>query len=903
MVRHSRDPCWPATAARIMPLMNGRPNGDAALSPAKRALLEKLRHAETAAAPAIPRLTSGGPFPLSYAQERVWFADRLAPDRRVFNLVAAVRRVSFTSAGEVERLLAGIVARHDVLRTSIRMDGEEPRLYVADTVPIRVPLHDRSAERDAGPDEIARHAALATGMREYDLENAPLWRVELVKLPGDEMMVVIAAHHVIMDGTSFQRFGFEIGGLLPAAEPPVRFADFTSWQREQAGSGGFEAELSYWRERLRDLPAPLELPFDRRRTARLSLDGATIGVPLPAPTVDAVRALGRELGATPYLTLLACFVALLHRWTGERDVVIGSSTSGRTRPEVEHVLGVFNNVTVLRTRIDRAMTFRALLDRVREGATEGFGHQDVPYEYLVRELAGGADGLLTVCFNMPTDQATPHMLDLPISLDGSHFDLTAHVRAEPDGGLRMEFEYSSELFDEDTVRRLLDQYAGLIGELLAEPDRPVATAHMPVSVTGAAHPADVRPLPELVLAQARRTPRATAVISGGDSLSYAELAHRARATAAALRARGVRAGTAVGVRLERGLDLPVAVLGTWLAGGVYVPLDPALPDERTRLILAETGAVLVDGPLDGEPAVGTTETGPGPGDPAYVIYTSGSTGRPKGAVVTHAGIANRVLWAVREHGFGPADRMLHKTRSSFDAHVWELLAPLVSGGAVVMAPPGAEEDPEAMLRAVAEHRVSVLQVVPSVLTLLAEVSWSACTRLRLLFCAGESLYAELCRRVFARRPGIRIVNTYGPTECAIDVSAHVVDPAQVAGPIPIGRPIDGLRLSLLGRDGAPVPLLAPGDLYVAGPAVGLGYLGRPGLTAEAFVPDPAGGGERLYRTGDRARMGADGVLEFLGRRDHQVKINGYGWSRARSRRPCSATAPSGRPPSPPGTGA
>ncbi|MFI6744032.1 amino acid adenylation domain-containing protein [Nonomuraea sp. NPDC050451] len=845
------------------------------LSPAKRALLARLRQGEAATAPAIPRLESNGPLPLSYAQERVWFADRLDPDKRAFNLVTAARGVAFESGPEVEGLLAAIVARHDVLRTSIRMVDEEPKLFIADSVPIRVPVRDCSGEHGADPEAIARREAVAIGRREYDLERAPLWRVELVKLPGDEMMLVLAAHHVIVDGTSFQLFGFELAGLLQEAAPQVRFADFTSWQRERAESGGFRTELDYWRKRLDNLPAPLELPADRRRPVRSTFDGATIGMSVPQHTVRAVRALAKETGATPYLTLLASFVALLHRWTGERDVVIGSSTSGRTRPEVERMLGVFNNVMVLRTRLNADLSFRDLLDRVKEEVTEGFGHQEVPYEYLVRELGGGTGGLVNVCFNMPTDQAAPNMLDLPISLDGSHFDLTGHVRAEPDGELRMEFEYSLELFDESTVRRLLEQYLGLIDELVTLPDRPVAQAPMPVSVVDGPHSEIPGTLPELVLAQARQTPQATAVISGGDTLTYAELVRRARATSAALRARGVRAGTAVGVRLARGLDLPVTVLGTWLAGGVYVPLDPALPDGRSRLIVEETRAVVIDAAHDVSGAApDVTEIGAGPGSPAYIVYTSGSTGRPKGAVVTHAGIANRALWAVREHGFGPGDRMLHKTRISFDAHVWELFAPLISGGAVVMAPPGAEEDPETLLRAVADHQVSVLQVVPSVLRLLVDVSWDGCESLRLLFCAGEPLHAELCRRVFAHRPDIRLINTYGPTECAIDVSAHVVDPSQTEGPIPIGRPIDGLRLLVLGPAGRPVPPLAPGDLYVAGPAVGLGYLSRPELTAEAFVPDPTGHGRRLYRTGDRARLRADGVLEFLGRRDHQVKING-----------------------------
>ncbi|MFD8386587.1 amino acid adenylation domain-containing protein [Streptomyces sp. NPDC059679] len=854
------------------------------LSPAKRTLLDRLRRGQLQDEPKIPRLDSDGPFRLSYAQERVWFAEQLAPELGAFNLVTAAMLRGTLEAAEVEQRLAAIVSRHDALRMSIHVDTDGPRARIADTVPVHVPVLDLSAAEvpGGGLDEMARQAAVAIGRRGYDLARAPLWRVELVRLPQNRTLVVAAAHHVILDGPSFQLLGFEIVGEGAAPDLPVRFADFADWQRRQVEGGAFAAEQEYWRRQLSELPGPPELPADRPRTARPTFRGATLSAPVPPRTLQRISAVSKEAGVTPYLTLLAAFTALLHRWTGDHDVVVGSSVSGRTRPEVQHLLGTFNNLIVLRTRLEGHPSFRELLRRVTEVATEGFDHQDLPYEWLVRELAGSAGGLVSVCFNMPVQETAVDMLDLPAIPQGSQFDLTAHVMRLADDGMRIQFEYSADLFDEDTARALLDQYLGLTDALLADPDRPVAEAPMAAPAIEAVGPAAEGSLTGRVLAQAAATPAATAVVSDEGALTYAQLVSRAQAIAAGLRARGVRRGTPVGVRLPRGPALPAAVLGVWLAGGVYVPLDPEHPEARIQLIVAETGAVVLGGPLPAEDtAIAPAETKaicePDPMDPAYIVYTSGSTGRPKGAVVTHGGIANRVQWAVSRHAFGPDDRMLHKTRISFDAHVWELFAPLVSGGAVVMAPPGAEADPETMLRAVADHGVSVLQVVPSVLSLLADASsarWRDCARLRLLFSAGEPLHAELCRRVRAHAPGLAIVNTYGPTECAIDVTAHLVDVDRAAGPIPIGRPIDGVRLLVLDREGRPVPPLVPGELYVGGPAVGLGYLGRSALTAAAFVPDPAGGGRRLYRTGDRVRLRRDGVLEFLGRLDQQVKVSG-----------------------------
>ncbi|WKD32121.1 non-ribosomal peptide synthetase [Streptomyces xanthophaeus] len=412
-------------------------------------------------------------------------------------------------------------------------------------------------------------------------------------------------------------------------------------------------------------------------------------------------------------------------------------------------------------------------------------------------------------------------------------------------------------------------------------------------------PSQVGVLPGLITGQAKRTPSETAVVAGSERLSYEQLERRANRLAHHLRGLGAGPGTPVGVCLERGPDLVVVLLGIWRSGAAYLPLDPQHPKERLRWIIEDTGVPLVLTEEGTEHVVRDTAArsvrvdkaraaaaglpataprpGPEPGDDAYVIYTSGSTGRPKGAVVSHAGIANRVLWTVRRHGIGPGDRVLQKTPAGFDAAGWEFFAPLVSGATVVLAPPGAERDPAALVLAVADSRATVLQGVPSVLRLLAdEPGWARCTSLRLVFSAGEPLYAEVAQRLLAPlAPGAELWNTYGPTECAIDVTAHRFDRAQSTGPVPIGRPIDGMRTLVLDATGEPVPLGVPGELYAGGPGVARGYPGRPDLTAERFVPDPFGpAGGRLYRTGDRVRWRSDGVLEYLGRLDDQVKVRG-----------------------------
>ncbi|WP_052744892.1 non-ribosomal peptide synthetase [Micromonospora sp. HK10] len=871
----------------------------AELSPLKQQLLAQLLKRGGDAAPAkvdvIPRWNGEFPARLSYAQEAVWLIGELAGDVPLFNLIAADWIPDEVSVAELQDELTQIVARHDTMRMSVLSLGDGPRMTVLPSVPARL----EEIALDSDDPAVAHAVALRFALEPYQLDHAPLWRAAVLATPSGRRMFVLGAHHIVMDASSLVLVASELARALPRISMPVRFVDFAAWQRAQVTSGAFAGDLDYWRNRLADLPGPLDLPTDHVRPAERSLAGVTVQRDLGATVIERVRALTRAEGATTYMVMLAAYAVLLRRYTGADDLVIGSTVSGRNRPELQRMVGMLVNMVAIRIDTAGRLSFRDLLRQVRDRVSEALKHQNVPYDLLIREVRPGYPRnrapLAQVGFNMPMGEnrqlltSTP----LPITPRGSQLDVTLHVVPVVGGGLRIELEYSTALFREETAYALLDQFTALVDTLAADPALDVKRAPMGEAVAPAAAPDEVPLLPTLFRAQAARTPDATALVDKGESLTYAELERAVEALAARLSGEGVGPESRVGVYLPRGAAAVCALLAVGRLGACYVTLDPDHPAARTRLIIDEAGirtVVTATEHASRVAALGITplcvdtvsDDGTRAALPelhadlaAYVMYTSGSTGRPKGVVITYGGIANRVLWPVRRLGLGPADRVLQKTALTFDAAGWEIFSPLVSGGTVVIAPPGVERDPEAMVRAVASEAVTVLQVVPSVLRqLLLAPGWQECRALRLLFSAGEPLTGELCSRV-RELVEVAIHNTYGPTECSIDVTAYEWQPDQTAGPVPIGGPLDGLRTLVLDRDGNPVPPGAIGELFASGVGVARGYHGRPGHTAERFVPDPFGPpGARMYRTGDLVRRRPDGVLEFLGRRDDQVKVNG-----------------------------
>jgi amino acid adenylation domain-containing protein len=872
----------------------------------------------------VPRDT---PLPLSFAQQRLWFLDRLTPGATDYLVPVALRLSGRLDAVALRSALDTLAQRHEVLRTRYAPGDDGPVQIVDPTA--RIPFQQVDLTTVDEPRRTEEGLALlrADARRPFDLATQIPVRATLVRLGEDEHLFLLTLHHIAFDGWSADLLADELSryyaawaaGRAPEGEAaPVQYADYAVWQRAQADGPALAGQLAYWRTQLANL-VPQELPTDRRRPRIRDARGDQFSLDVPAEVGRAVNALAQRHGATPFMVLLAAFTQLLSRYTGGSDLAVGTPVAGRSRPETARLLGFFANTVVLRVDLAGARSFEELLERVREVALAAYRHADVPFERIVEELAPDRDlsrnPLFQVMFETrPTGSAgydLPglHAEAVPVARPTAKFDLMLSARQRPDGSLHLWFEYATALFDEATVRRLADHYRRLLTAAVTDPHRPLDRIGM---LSPAEHdrlvagwhdttvPAPDECLPEMFLTQAARTPHAVAVAFKDRTLSYAELAARVERLTRRLRDLGVRAETPVAVALRRDEDLVTAMLAVLRAGGVYVPIDPDHPRRRREYVLRDSGArVLVsqgwirqeppeadlrlvlldapdeetDGALDGEagqlPALD-------PAGAAYIVYTSGSTGLPKGVVVSHEAIRNRVLWTVREHGLGPGDRVLQKTTVAFDAAMWEFLAPLVCGGTVVVAGDEVPRDPAAMVRELIEQRVTVLQLVPSVLrTLVEQPELAGCEALRLVFCAGEPLPADLCRRLIDLVP-VTLYNTYGPTECAIDVTSWRYTGAEPGEIVAIGHPVSNTRILVLDAADRLVPVGVPGELCVAGVGLARGYAGRPDLTAERFVPNPYPRvpGERLYRTGDLVRRRPDGRLEYLGRLDGQVKIRG-----------------------------
>ncbi|HET7462017.1 MAG TPA: amino acid adenylation domain-containing protein, partial [Longimicrobium sp.] len=886
------------------------------------ARIAALRGTGAAAPPpllAVPR--DGSPLPLSFAQQRLWFIDRLEPGSSTYNLPLAVRTRVRLDAGALERALAEVVRRHEALRTVFATVDGEP-VQVIGPAAFRLDHLDLSplaaAEREGAVQRIAADEAA----RPFDLAAGPVIRGTLLRLADDDHVLLLTLHHVTGDAWSTGVLEREVstlyaayaaGGESPLAELPVQYADYAAWQRAWMQGEVLDAQLAYWRGRLAGAPPLLELPLDRPRPPAQDPRGASVPIALPAGVGDALRALSRREGTTLYMTLLAAFQLLLGRFADTDDVTVGSPIAGRTRLETEGLIGFFVNTLVLRGDLSGAPTFRAFLAQVRETVLEAHAHQDLPFEKLVEELdverSSAHTPLFQASFQLLAADPAPAggeggaLAWEPLGAEHPSVKYDLMLGFHDDGAaLAGSLSYRAELFDGATAQRMADGLALLLAAAVADPDRPCGelpvTAPAERDQVAAWSEAPVAPAAQAVhaavAAQARRTPTAAALAAGAHTLTYAEMDARATALARHLRAHGVGAETRVAVMMERSLELPVALLAVLRAGGAYVPLDPGYPAERLAFILADAGAALLLThrglaarlPAAGVPVIdldALPADAPGADLPevpagalAYVIYTSGSTGTPKGVGIPHGALASHMAWMGRALPLAPADRVLQKTPVSFDASVWEFWAPLMAGATLVMAEPGGHQDPAYLVRAVREEGITILQLVPSMLgAVLEEAELSRCATLRRVLCGGEALPAELASRLHATLR-VEVVNLYGPTEATIQSVWHVVG-AGAGAVVPIGRPVDSMRAVVVDRNLRPVPPGVAGELLLGGAQLARGYLGRPALTAAAFVPDPFGAapGGRLYRTGDRARWRADGTLEYLGRTDHQVKLRGF----------------------------
>jgi amino acid adenylation domain-containing protein len=880
-----------------------------------------------AAADAAPPVGDGGDvfaFPLSFAQQRLWFLDQLDPGTALYNLPANLHLAGALDVPALERTLTEIVRRHEALRTVFRMFGESPRQVVLAPEPVPLPVTDLSGVEMGPGREAAKALAHEESIRPFDLAEGPLFRARLVRLGDEEHALLLGMHHIVSDGWSVGVLIREIAAIYdafshglpsPLPELPLQYADVAVWQRENLEGEVLDGQVAYWREHLAGAPAGLELPTDRPRGAVATYPGASVRFMLPLPLLDALRGVGRANEATLFMTLLSAWSVLLARWSGQRDVVVGSPIAGRTYSELEELIGFFVNTLALRARMEDDPTFRELLGRVRESTLGAYGNQDVPFERLVDELAPERDmsraPLFQVMFLMQNmqveavERAGLRIGTLIADTELSKYDLSMAAN-ETVHGLSVMIQYNTDLFDAETVERMAEGFRTLLAGVAADPDTRVSRLPLLPAEERArvleqwnalpAHPAEGG-MHGGFEAQAARTPDAVAAVWEGGSFTYAQLDAEANRLAHHLRGAGVGPETLVGLCTERGPQLVTSVLAVLKAGGAYVPLDPGYPAERLAYMLEDSGAsVLVSEPallrdvLRGLPAAlrvvdlqadaaaiaARPATPPGvvphPDSPSYVIYTSGSTGRPKGVVVRHAGVANFLADFIRRPGFGADVRQVAMTTLSFDISVLELVLPLWVGARTVIATRDAAGDPARLSALIASSGATAMQATPTTWRMLLDGGWSPPAGM-MLMTGGEALPRELAERLLAS--GARLWNLYGPTETTVWSSATEV--VSGTGAVLLGGAIAGMAYYVLSPEGEPVPVGVFGELYIGGVGLGRSYLGRPGLTADRFVPNPFAGepGARMYRTGDRVRWRADGTLEISGRLDTQVKLRGF----------------------------
>ena len=897
-----------------------------------RVIATALAGSGGAAQPPLRSVERVGPLPLSFAQERLWFLDQLDPGSAVYNIPVALRLRGRLEVAVLEASLREIVCRHESLRTTFTTIEGAPVQVIAPApraVPLAIPRIDLGELPPGRRESELRELALAEASRPFDLTRGPLLRAALLRLTEGEQIALLTMHHIVSDGWSMDVLIRELSVLYsnglagqpsPLPEPGLQYADFAVWQRSYLAGEVLASELAYWREALAGL-ATLDLPTDRPRQPVRKGRGAICGFSLPEGLSGELKRQGQAGGMTLFMTLLAGFTALLSRYTGQGDVAVGTPVASRDRVEIEGLIGFFVNTLVLRISCPGDPAFGELLAAVRRTALSAYEHQGLPFERVVEELSPSRDPsrtpLFQVMFTLQSSGREGLVLpglaleQVPAVGETAKFDLTLSL-GEGLVGLAGSWEYDRDLFEAATIARLSRHFESLLVGAVAE--RGARLSELPLFSPAERHQllwewngaaGEIgwgAALPELLAARAAVDPGAPAVIGGGEVVTYGQLHARAGRIAWRLRELGVAPGTRVGLFLARSPDLVVGLLATLLAGGAYVPLDPSYPAERLSFLCADSGAAvilsrsdLVGRLPDGGPAVllldhlgaernltavGALSPVGGPEDLLYVIYTSGSTGLPKGSRVHQGSFLNLLRWYVGEFGLSAADRFLVLTSASFDLTQKNFLAPLLVGGLLVLADPG-PYDPQEIVATVEQHGITRLNCTPSAFYPLLEAGGTEqLSSLRSVFLGGEPI-APARLAPWRRSAGCRaeVVNTYGPTECTDVVAFHRLVPPETAGPdsIPVGRPISGLRLTVLDPRLSPVPLGVAGQLAVGGVGVGAGYLGRPELTAERFVPDPfaAEPGARLYWTGDLARTSANGEVEFLGRIDHQIKIRGF----------------------------
>ncbi|MCQ6252821.1 non-ribosomal peptide synthase/polyketide synthase [Streptomyces malaysiensis] len=922
-------------------------------APTVAGLARKLAQAVGPVRPPVVPMPRPAVLPVSYGQSRLWFLDRLEGPNHLYNICLLLRLSGRLDTAALRAALADVVARHESLRTTFPLVGDQPSQLVhpAEEVTVDLPTTTiMAAELAERRSELAAHA--------FDLAaelpvKADLFRLMDGESPGgEEWALSLVVHHIAGDGWSMgplwrdlsEAYAARCAGYEPGWEPlPMQYADYTLWQRDLLGDmdhpdSVLARQVAYWKAQLAGAPEELALPVDRARPAVAGRRAGWVPLRIPARLHARLAELTLGQGVTMFMLLHAAVSVLLSKSGAGRDIVIGSPVAGRMDQGLDKLVGFFSNTVVMRTDLSGDPDFVELLHRVRAAGLEAFEHQDVPFERLVEELAPARSmarhplfQVLLAVQNNP--RSVPQLPDVRVTEDSTglpsaRFDLDIEVHEQFDetgapAGLDGGVVFAAELFDQSTVEGLTTRLVRVLEAVTADPTTPVHGIDL---LDGAerrrvleewndtAHPVPDATLAELLHQQARRTPDAIALLAEEERVSYAELDARTNRLARYLIARGAGPEAPVGVVMDRSVEQVVAILAVIKAGGAYLAIDSDQPLQRVNSSLADASPVAVvsteavasrfrhptgpsrpaeavaewirlDDPevraevaaADAREVTDADRTTPlRPGHPAYVMYTSGSTGTPKGVTVPHHGVVNQLAWMQQEFQLGTADRILQKASFGFDASVWELFWPLLTGAGMVLARPGEHRDPRYLTDLINRAQVTVVQLVPSVLrAFLEDAAMEKCTSLRTVLCIGEALPAPVRDRCQAAL-GVPLHNLYGPTEASVAVTSWECDPERDGETVPIGAPIWNIGAYVLDDGLRPVPPGVAGELYVAGDGLARGYLGRPALTAERFVACPFGpAGERMYRTGDVVRWDAAGRLEFVGRVDEQVKIRGF----------------------------
>ncbi len=925
-------------------------------SPTVVELVRKIETAKMAEkgieAPPIEVVPRDGELQLSFAQQRLWFLDQLAPSSSFYNIPMALRLKGRLNVPVLEKSINELLRRHESLRTRfITVDGK-PLQVIEPDLRLAIDPIDLSGFNEEERETMIRQQAKEEAQRPFDLSQSPLLRIILLQLREDDHVILLTMHHIISDGWSVAVLIKEMTALYeafsrdkpsPLPDLKIQYADFAQWQRNWLQGEVLDAQLAYWREQLKDCPPLLELPTDHPRPAVQSFQGASQSVVLPQSLADALIKLSREENSTLFMTLLAAFQVLLYRYTGQLDLSVGTPIANRNRLETESLIGFFVNTLVLRSQIAPEKDFRQLLAQVRDECLGAFAHQDVPFEMLVEALQPQRDlshsPLFQVMFvlqNAPMQRIELEGLTLsPLLTDNvsAKFDLTLVV--EEAQGLHVALEYNTDLFEASTILRMLAHFQNLLEGIVSNPELPIS--QLPIitlsekqemlvdwNKTEIDFPND-KCVHECFEALVEQNPDALAVTFGEQQLSYLELNRRANQLAHQLQKLGVVPETLVGICIERSVEMAVAIMGTLKAGAAFVPLDPTYPAERLAYMVEDSGVPVLlsqehlisdfglwisDGgrsqgagyklqvasdksqvasdnlqsamrkpkvvclDSDWESIAAESDenltAGARPENLAYVIYTSGSTGRPKGTMLQHRGLCNLAQAQRRAFHVGLGSRILQFSSLSFDASVWETVMALLNGAALCLTNRDMLVTGQGLLEVMREQAITTVTLPPSVLAVMPE---EALPNLKTIVTAGEKCTNDLVQRWADNR---FFFNAYGPTETTVCASMHLCDKGSAANP-PIGRPIDNTELFILDAHLNPVPIGVAGELHIGGVSLARGYLHRPDLTAEKFIPNPFSDkpGARLYKTGDSVRYLPDGNIEFLGRIDHQVKVRGF----------------------------